>query len=738
MVKLAQHIEWSSPISLKAGEGATFAERKKGDRFVGEGATSVDRKKWDQAVANGKPRKTLAELFESRATPPSSSASALPLSSAAPPPPPSSSSLSATSTTTTTPLSVRTGLSLSTSSSASSTTVSSAATSTPPQPQPPPPPPKASSSSSSRTPLRPSRQTPASSSTHAHVTFIENRSDKHCKDAHTPAAHQSSELAGGIKRSSSARKIADSSRHEGALLRSSVTAKRLSKSGPLGRSEPLPRSPLTNASNSDASHGSSPAKPSNRHNGRPNEKLPTKRSIFGQEKSSPTPAASIIEHRTRGPFTKFRIYEHNQINFLQRSIDTVESLQNFSRFKQKETDPFIDRRLNAEGGVRSTPKKEKKLRKGLFGLLTDSGVPKDLGGEAKGTDASMRKLSGKAVNTQYASGKVRDSKSPPIGPLGNPSKHTDVEMQKDQHVGSRMSGILGTTEECTESTTVTVEIPDKMVGLAWVGAEPRLLMPGAHTLPSDKFILEQVVSDRTSYVKHGILHRVHIAEGHLGVAWVDGKAVLLEAGVSVYKCPSENFSYITSDEKMLAEKEFVLGPFRVVTVDESEVGIKFCNRQPQILHAGRHCLSISKVEVFAGFESLLRRQSCVSNTSAVSSDNMKVSADVRVEWQIKAEDAAGARLANVTDVEGALCSKVRRAFNLVVWEVNAQDMKLQLTADTGSITSSDPHPLLESLSSNVRRECQDLFEEGWTVTIWDLQIRHIVMEPEVQNAEGNS
>ncbi|KAI5068672.1 hypothetical protein GOP47_0017017 [Adiantum capillus-veneris] len=736
MVKLAQHIEWSSPIPLRTGEVLTPAERRKGDRVVGERATSIERRKGDRVSANGKPRKTLAELFESRAA--SSSSSSASLLSSAP------SSSSATATTSTTPISVRTGSSLSTSSSASSTTVSSAAAITPP---PPPPPPKTpSSSSSSSTTPRPSAQTPSSSSTHAHVTFVENRSEKCHKHAHTSAAHQSSELTEGIRRSSSARKIADSSRHEGALLRSNGTAKRLSKSGPLGRTEPLPRSPLANASNAEPSHGISPAKPINRHNGRPSENLPTKRPIFGQEKVSPSSAAtnvSNVEHRNRSPFPKFLIQEHNQNNFLLKSIDTVESLQNLSRFRQKETDPFFDRRLNVEPGVHGTPRKEKKVRKGLFGLLADSGTAKDSGGEAKGADASTWKFSGnlgKVANTQHAGGRVRDSKSPPVGPpvkVMSKIKHMDVEMQNNQHVGSKVSGLLGTSKECTESTTLTVEIPDKMVGLAWVGAEPRFLMPGAHAFPSDKFVLEQVVSDRTSYVKHGILHRVHIAEGHLGVAWVDGKAVLLEAGVSVHMCPSNKFSYITTDEKMLAEKEFVLGPFRVVTVDESEVGIKFCNRQPQILHSGRHCLSISKVEVFAGFESLLRRQSYVSEASAVSSDNMRVSADVWVEWQIKSEDAAAARLANVTDVEGALSSNVRRAFNLVIWEVNALDMKMQLTTGMGSITNSDSQPLLKSLSLNVCRECQDLFEEGWTVTIWDLQLKHIVIQAEVQNAEGN-
>ncbi|KAH7427923.1 hypothetical protein KP509_10G067100 [Ceratopteris richardii] len=196
------------------------------------------------------------------------------------------------------------------------------------------------------------------------------------------------------------------------------------------------------------------------------------------------------------------------------------------------------------------------------------------------------------------------------------------------------------------------------------------------------------------------------------------------------------FSYIITDEKTLSEKEFVLGPFRIVTVDKSEIGIKFCNRQPQVLYPGRHYLSISKVEVFMGFESLSRRQSCVHEVTGVSNDNRKVNADILVEWQIKAEDAAAARFANVTDVEGAVCNKVRRAFNLAIWELNVHDMELQLGGHMTNNNNGDLHPLLKNLSSSISKECQDLFEEGWNITIWDLQLQKFAIQSDINSVQG--
>lgn len=496
--------------------------------------------------------------------------------------------------------------------------------------------------------------------------------------------------------------------------------------------EPVSRNPLTNASNSEPSLWISPSKPSNGgFNGKSNENAVRSSSTFEQEQRTPLTNSSNSEQRYRSPF---RPHEHNHQDFLPKSIDSVVILQNQSRFRQNESDPLVGKRPDAEyvdrvQTVQGTPTKGKKSRKGLFALLTDAGGTRH-------SDISLRVSGnlGKATNAKSEAGGLMSPPRKVSGNLGFGNKPMDSEIQDYQHLGSRMSGNLGKHEGGGELNSLIVEIPDKMVGLAWLGAEPRLLPSGTYRLPSVGFMLEQVVSEHSSYVRHGMLHRVRIREGHLGVAWVDGKAMLLEAGVSVHVCPSNKFSYITTDDKMISEKEFVLGPFRVVTVHDSEVGIKFRNRQPQILYSGRHCLSISKVEVFAGFESLLRRQSNVREASAMSSDNMKVSGDVWVEWQIKAEDAAAARLANITDVEGELCSKVRRAFNLVFWEVNAHDLNLQLQGNTET-TNTDPHPLLKTLSSNIHRECQDLFEEGWTVTIWDLQLRQLVIS-EVKDAQG--
>lgn len=513
--------------------------------------------------------------------------------------------------------------------------------------------------------------------------------------------------------------------------------KKVSKSGPLSLLEQSPSSPVTNASNLDPSSLISPAKPSDEStSGKFNEKAAKNSGTFEEGQRSPSSYSSNSEQKLRSPF---RAREHNQKGFFPKAIDFVGGMQSQSRFKQSESDPSVTKRHDAEHvnnvkTVQSTPTKGKKLRRGLFGLLADGGGAKHVGRESQTYAPRFFENFGKPMNAIRLDGEKG-------GFLWSPSKITGLVGQGDElaegekHLGIWISGNVGEHEECGEAKSLTIEIQDKMLGLAWFGTVPRLLSSGTHKVPLEGFMLEQVVNERSSYVKHGMLHRVRIREGHLGVAWVDGRAVLLEEGVSLHMCPSNRFSYITTDDNMISEKEFVLGPFRVVTVHDSEVGIKFCNRQPQILYTGRHCLSISKVEVFAGFESLLQRQSNVREANAVSSDNMKVTADVWLEWQIKAEDAAAARLANITDVEGAVCSQIRRAFNLVIWEVNGHDLNLQLTG-SGENTNAHTHPSLNNLSSNIQRESQDLFEEGWTVTIWDLQVRHLVVSPEVKCGQG--
>lgn len=284
--------------------------------------------------------------------------------------------------------------------------------------------------------------------------------------------------------------------------------------------------------------------------------------------------------------------------------------------------------------------------------------------------------------------------------------------------------LFGSSDNHLASKTVSIEIPEKMIGLAWLNSEPLLLPHGCYSYPSHSFSLEHLLPDKNTFIKHGSLHRLRILEDHLGVAWVDGRAVFLEPGVSIHSC--SNFSYITTDDKKLANKEFVLGPFRVVTVHDCEVGIKFCNRKPQVLYSGRHCLSISKVEVFAGFESLLKRHSSVSEVSAISRDNMTIEGDLSFEWHIEPEDAAAARLANITDVEEAVCAKMRRAFALVMWAHNGEDLKLELgVQNEGLHCNGESIQLLPTVSSEICSECADLFEEGWTVKLWAVQLQRL-------------
>ena len=127
---------------------------------------------------------------------------------------------------------------------------------------------------------------------------------------------------------------------------------------------------------------------------------------------------------------------------------------------------------------------------------------------------------------------------------------------------------------------------------------------------------------------------------------------------------------------------------------------------------------MTKLEVFAGFESLLKRQSKIDGVIATSKDDTKVIVDIFLEWQIKAEDATFARLANINDVETVVCEKTRRAFHLVMWDTNAQDLQLEivkqgddLLQSTINTTSSTLQSSFKDISAKVSRECMELFEE---------------------------
>ena len=126
---------------------------------------------------------------------------------------------------------------------------------------------------------------------------------------------------------------------------------------------------------------------------------------------------------------------------------------------------------------------------------------------------------------------------------------------------------------------------------------------------------------------------------------------------------------------------------------------------------------MSKLEVFAGFESLLKRKSTICGAIATSKDDMKVLVDIYIEWQINAEDATFARLANIIDVEAVVCEKTRRAFHLAMWETNVQELQLETVQhenrleSTINATFSSRQPSSKIVSSKISSECLELFEE---------------------------
>ena len=134
-----------------------------------------------------------------------------------------------------------------------------------------------------------------------------------------------------------------------------------------------------------------------------------------------------------------------------------------------------------------------------------------------------------------------------------------------------------------------------MIGLGWQDGVPVMLSAGSYEFAdsthhgrSRGFSIVNKVSDKTEFVPHGNLNRLRIKDGgHLGVAWVDARPpVLLHSGsVSLFSC--HDFRFVTTSEDMLSLKEFTLGPFRIVSVADHEIGVKVCNRQPQVLKPGR-------------------------------------------------------------------------------------------------------------------------------------------------------
>jgi len=95
---------------------------------------------------------------------------------------------------------------------------------------------------------------------------------------------------------------------------------------------------------------------------------------------------------------------------------------------------------------------------------------------------------------------------------------------------------------------------------------------GKHRINHPNFDMVQVVSSTNEHIQCGSKHRIIVHAGAVGLAFDNGRAVLLEAG-RVYNIDSATFKFIGS--RSVNKEVITHGSITIVTVRSGKHGISF-------------------------------------------------------------------------------------------------------------------------------------------------------------------
>jgi regulator of protease activity HflC (stomatin/prohibitin superfamily) len=205
-------------------------------------------------------------------------------------------------------------------------------------------------------------------------------------------------------------------------------------------------------------------------------------------------------------------------------------------------------------------------------------------------------------------------------------------------------GSESVNEPMIEHRTIRIiTVPRGKVGLVMVKGTGYFLQPGRHFVnqPNLKWIgMKNLVSE---YIAVGSKHRIVIPAGKIGLAWDNGKPVILEHG-DVYNISSPYFKYVKSVN--LTAPVIVHGAIKIITVREGVFGVSYDDGVMRILQPGRHNL-VKGTHTFAGFVPSGQTTLAIEAVTSMSADNVGIKFDSALTIQVSDPKAAVRELGTV-------------------------------------------------------------------------------------------
>ena len=205
-------------------------------------------------------------------------------------------------------------------------------------------------------------------------------------------------------------------------------------------------------------------------------------------------------------------------------------------------------------------------------------------------------------------------------------------------------GSEGVNQPMIEHRTIRIiTVPRGELGLVMVKGEGHFLQPGRHFInqPNLRWIgFKKLTSE---YMNVGAKHRIVIPAGKIGLAWENGKPLILEHG-QVYEISSPYFKYVKS--VLLTAPVIVHGAIKIITVREGVFGVSYDDGVMSILMPQRHTLT-KGTHTFAGFLPSGQTTLGIEAVTSMSADNVGIKFDSALTIQVVDPKAAVRELGTV-------------------------------------------------------------------------------------------
>ena len=214
--------------------------------------------------------------------------------------------------------------------------------------------------------------------------------------------------------------------------------------------------------------------------------------------------------------------------------------------------------------------------------------------------------------------------------------------------------------------THIIVVQEGQNGRGSVNGVGHIFEPGVHEINNGSFEWKGFVDAQKEHFAVCCKHRLLIPEGKVGLAWDNGKPILLDSG-KLYNIDSQYFRF--SKSVALTSEIITHGSLDIVIVKDGKLGISYDDGELKVLKPDRHFLP-KATHSFQGFLSSGQQTLPIDEVTSMSSDNVGLRFDAAITFQVvdgrKAVTSLGGTTFTNKDFYSNVIKKAKLALTIII------------------------------------------------------------------------